>query len=431
MASFRKVLIITYDFYPDNSPNTYRWFNIAKNWQEKGVQVFVIAANKNQFPPYEEVNGIKIYRTGEYAIGNLKYSFDMQNNIAAIPVKKNFIRPKQMLIKLLRKIYNLTWSKLYWPDYAFLWKYSAYPAAKRLIQEEQIEKIITVSWMFTAHTIGLKLKENFKQLFWLAATVDPFSFNSKINNISIYTNQNEAIERKVFLNADLNSVLTERIKEEYILKFPEATKKIVVNKNVFLPINSNLTNKSEKKGIINLVFVGTLSEETRPPENLLALFNNLTLKYPQTQFELNFYGDFTNCLPTLLAAEGINKTVFLNSRKSKAEINVILNEADVLVNIGNSNKYQEPSKVIEYMYSGKKILNVCTINEDTSANLLKIYPLHLNVFPDALDLSTTLQCVFEFLNREMIIEKEVIDNILNDYLLNNVADKYYKYVFES
>ena len=56
-------------------------------------------------------------------------------------------------------------------------------------------------------------------------------------------------------------------------------------------------------------------------------------------------------------------------------MNNVIKEADVLINIGNNNKYQEPSKLIEYMYSGKKILNICSIEEDTSAELLKIYPV--------------------------------------------------------
>ncbi|MDB5288271.1 MAG: hypothetical protein JWR05_3220 [Mucilaginibacter sp.] len=427
----RKVLLISYDFYPDLSPNTYRWFNILKKWSGQGVQVFVISANKNQFSSYEEIEGIKIYRTGEFALGNLKYNFNKNNHKPnELSTKEAGINVKLIARKLVRKLYDITWSKLYWPDYAFLWKYTALPVANKLIKEERIDKIITVSWMFTAHTIGFNLKNRNNNLFWMADTVDPFSFNSKINNSQLYRKLNEIIERKIFLNADLNSVLTEKIKEECILKF-SGVSKIIVNNNLFVPADFDYTkNTTNEKNGVRLVFLGTLSESTRPPKNLLILFNKLVNKYPETKFELNFFGDLTTSLPTFSSYEYlIGKSIFLNGRISKDKVNTEIKDADVLVNIGNNNKYQEPSKVIEYMYSGKKILNICTIKEDTSANLLAKYPLHLNVFPDDLNSDSTLQSVFDFLVKKENVEKELLKEILNNYLLDTVADKYYDYIF--
>ncbi len=64
-----KILIISYDFYPENKPNAYRWYNVANKWQNEGSEVFVITANKNQYLPFEEVDGIKIYRSTEYFVG--------------------------------------------------------------------------------------------------------------------------------------------------------------------------------------------------------------------------------------------------------------------------------------------------------------------------------------------------------------------------
>jgi glycosyltransferase involved in cell wall biosynthesis len=427
----RKVLLITYDFYPDSSPNTYRWLNIVKKWREQGVQVFVVSANKNQFPSYEEVDGIKIYRTGEYAIGNLKYSFNKNNHTnAALIQNEPGINLKKIAKTLFRKLYDITWSKLYWPDYAFLWKYTALPVASKLIKDENIDKIITVSWMFTAHTIGYELKKTFKNVFWLADTVDPFSFNSKINNTPLYGKLNALIEKKIFLGADLNSVLTERIKSEYILKFPEISKKVVVGNNLFVPVNFDYTNNIDAENVVKMVFLGTLSEDTRSPKNLLILFDKLVSKYTKITFELSFFGELTDSMPTFSKYDSLlNKSVFLNGRISRDEVNTVIKNADVLVNIGNNNKYQEPSKVIEYMYSGKKILNVCIINEDTSASLLSKYPLHLNVFPDDLDSDLILQSVFNFIIKKENVQKKVLKEVLNDYLLDTVADKYYDYIF--
>jgi len=432
-SSSRKVLLITYDFFPDASPNTYRWFNIVKKWQDMGVQVFVISANKNKFPAYEEVDGIRIYRTGEFAIGNLKYNYNKTTE-HAVAQQKSGINIKQMAKGLVRKLYDITWSKLYWPDYSFLWKFTALPLACKIIEEEKIDKVITVSWMFTAHTIGYELKKKFNHLFWLADTVDPFSFNSKINNTELYGKLNVRTEKNVFLKADLNSVLTKQIKEAYSSKFPEAKDKIMVNNNVFLPVDFDYSKPANDNNLhpVKLVFLGTLSEDTRSPRNLLVLFKKLIDKFGDHNFELSFFGDYTTSLAAFSPYDSlINKSVFLNKRVSRDEVNSIIKDSDVLINIGNNNKYQEPSKVIEYMYSGKKILNICAITEDTSANLLSIYPLHMNVFPNDLNQEPTLHKVFEFLTEPGKVEKEVLKEILHDYFLDSVADKYYNSIFTS
>lgn len=426
-----KVLIITYDFYPDASPNTYRWLNIAKRWKDQGVEVYVISANKSQFSSYEDVDGIKIYRTGEFAVGNLKYNFNKQNRNAVGKSSARF-SIKGFVKMLIRKLYDMTWSNLYWPDYSFLWKFTALPIAVKLIKEQKIDKVITVSWMFTAHLIGYKLKTQFDKLFWLADTVDPFSFNSKINNRFLYGKLNVLTEKKVFYKADLNSVLTERIKEAYIARFPQAKEKIMVNNNVFLPIDFDYSKTSVPGTPIKLVFLGTLSEDTRSPKNLLILFERLINSFKDSKFELSFFGDFTTSLQVFSQYDHmINHSIFLNSRISRDEVNLVIKNADVLINIGNSNQYQEPSKVIEYMYSGKKILNVCTIVEDTSANLLEKYPLHLNVFPSDLYSDSTVTNVYNFLVSKDSVSKDFLSQILNNYLLNTVADKYYNSVFKS
>lgn len=426
----RKVLLITYDFFPDGSANSHRWYNIIKKWKEKDVQVFVISANKNQYVGYEEVEGIKIYRTGEFFIGKLKY--DKRDSGDKKRGEEELSTQAYAKTSFVRKLYNFTWAKLYWPDYAFLWRYTAYPLALKLIKDEEIDKIITVSWMFTAHLIGLKLKKKFKHIFWLSDTIDPFSLSNKINNIKLFGKWNDEVEKKVFMNSDVNSVLTERIRKEYINKFSLNHNKIIINKNIFLPGSFNFDKDPIVKddGILKLVFLGTLSEETRSPKNLLILIDRIYNKYPELNAEFHFYGDFTNSLAVFREySHLLDRIVFLNKKVTKNEVSLIMKRADVLINIGNSNPYQEPSKVIEYISSGKRILNVCAIEDDTSAELLKSYPLHINVFPKELVSNDKLDNVTNFLLGNATVDRKLIDELVKEYLVDNVADSYYNTMF--
>ncbi|AOW08153.1 glycosyltransferase family protein [Flavobacterium gilvum] len=419
-----KVLIICYDFFPEAKPNTYRWFNIVKKWyEEEGIEIHVISGAKNQFKNYEEVDGIKIYRTTEYLIGNLKYKYRNKVQEARVTEKRSL---GISLKKIIRVFYDFTWSKLYWPDHSFLWCFSVIPLAKRIIEENKIDKLITVSWTFSAHVIGYNLKRKFNSIFWLADTVDPFSIDKTVNNSFIYNGLNTSFERKIFEKANLNCVLTARIRDKYISIFPNLKNKIVVNNNIFIPSKFDYSKESEFwDKHIKLVFLGTLSEDVRSPKNLLLLFDRMVNKYPDVIFELNFYGEFSKSLirfneyPKLL-----NSSIFLNGFIDKSLVNNVIKEADVLINIGNNNKYQEPSKLIEYMYSGKKILNICSIEEDTSAELLKIYPLNLNVFPEDLKDEDVIEKVYNFLSTDDKVDSEMLDVLLKDFMLQEVSNKY-------
>lgn len=422
-----KVLIISYDFFPEGKPNTYRWFNIAKKWQNEGAEVFVISANKNQFSSFEEVEGVKIYRTTEYFIGNLKYKY---RNVAQADEKTNKLSFTNFLKKTLRFIYDYTWSKLYWPDYSFLWCFSAIPLASKIIKENKIEKLITVSWFFSAHLIGYNLKKKNKSLFWLADTVDTFSINGNINNPFLYKKLNLLYEKKVFLKADVNTVLTDRIKDKYISIFPQVVNKIEVINNIFIPVEFDYDKIDIDNPIIKFVFLGTLVENVRSPKLLLKFFDRLIKKNPNVVFELNFYGEYSNCLhhfydyPDLL-----NQSIFLRGYIDRDKVNDVIKKADLLLNIGNINEYQEPSKLIEYMYSGKKILNICSIVADTSEALLRNYPLAYSVFPDEIYNDEILDKVFDFITKEKKqINKETLNIILNDYFLDTISDKYFNLI---
>lgn len=424
-----KILILSYDFYPEGKPNTYRWFNIAKSWVNKGAEVYVVTADKNQYSAYEEIDGVKIYRTTEYFIGKLKYQYRESINNNSTVESKVYNKGFKIFLKgLIRKIYNVTWSNIYWPDHSFLWTFSAVPLASKIIEENNIDKLITASWTFSAHRIGDKLKKKFPNLYWLADTIDPFCFNARVNNLFLYNRLNVSYENKIFKRADFNSVLTEKIKKKYVSLFPALEHKIGVNNNIFIPVEFDYSKTIEDEKI-RLLFLGTLTKATRSPQNMLVLLDNLVEKYPHINIEIDFYGDFTDTkdefakYPKLL-----NNYIHLHNFITREEVNRVIKNADILLNIGNSNEYQEPSKLIEYMYSGKKVLNICTIENDTSAELLKQYPLSLSVYPCEINNDTTLEKLIIFFDGKEIVDRSKLKEILKNYLLETVADKYINFL---
>jgi hypothetical protein len=67
--------------------------------------------------------------------------------------------------------------------------------------------------------------------------------------------------------------------------------------------------------------------------------------------------------------------VILHGPVPRAQVQHALASANVLVNIGNSTPHQLPSKIVEYMMTGKPILNVVQRPNDPSGDVLGAYPL--------------------------------------------------------
>ncbi len=421
-----KILVISYDFFPDNSPNTYRWLNVLRKWNERGVEIHVLSFHKNNFTEYEEFEGIIIYRIGKSAFEKLK------SKIFNVSEKENYIPniQNQNIDKkgFIRKIYNLTWKKLYFPDFAFLWQSAALKKASEIIKKENITDLITVSWPFSDHVVGSRLKKKFVNINWIADTIDPFYLSKAVNNNFLYNSLNYNYEKKVLSSADVVTVLTDKLKHKYSKLYPSIKDKISVNHNIFVPYDRIQAADKENNGKTKLVFVGTLTPITRSPLNLLQLFDNLfNLNNNIFDLELHFYGDHKQCADIFEKYNYLlEQSIFLHGLVPREQIPTILDSASILINIGNNNEFQEPSKILEYIYFGKPILNVCSIEKDSSLEVLSKYDLNYNVFVNDIDDKQKEIELLSFLSNKHNITDEQINNILCDYLLPEVEKRYFK-----
>ena len=125
-------------------------------------------------------------------------------------------------------------------------------------------------------------------------------------------------------------------------------------------------------------FVGNLYKDIRTPDAAIQAFSLL-----QEEAELFFVGETYRFLQDKMN-ESVNNVHF-PGRKSKEEVARIYQEADILVNIGNAIDNQMPSKIFEYISTGKPILNFYKVPNCPTLKYLKNYPLALNLYePDVL-----------------------------------------------
>ena len=105
--------------------------------------------------------------------------------------------------------------------------------------------------------------------------------------------------------------------------------------------------------------------------------------------EISFYYKTTNKMnDKIINFNNEHDNIFiLNRNKEKKECNDAINDADMLLNIGNKVTNQTPSKIFEYISMGKPIINFYEDEKDTSYNVLKKYEMacNYNVNKDKID----------------------------------------------
>ena len=130
---------------------------------------------------------------------------------------------------------------------------------------------------------------------------------------------------------------------------------------------------------IVLRYMGSFHEDVRRPDTLMQFLNKLDAG----AFSVEFYGGCCGyvqkkyaTLPACLSLMG-NTTV--------ERCRELTRTADILINIGNDCTNQMPSKVFEYIASGKPILNFYTRGDEPGLQYLRRYPriLHLRNADDA------------------------------------------------
>lgn len=121
---------------------------------------------------------------------------------------------------------------------------------------------------------------------------------------------------------------------------------------------------------INLLYSGSLYS-SRKPSFLIDLKTILP-----SEFDIIFCGNCDNESDTeILKNEGIVCRGYCDQQKLEEEFS----QASIMINIGNTVKNQLPSKVIDYISTGKPIINLIQRNDCPSLEVLKDYPYALNI----------------------------------------------------
>lgn len=413
-----RILIVTHSFAPELTPRAFRWTAIARSLVASGHQVDVVCARPPGTPAQESIGDVEVYRVRDPL---------SRSPVGGVAEPK---RPPGLWRRLLRWVYGQTWRRLYWPDYACAWYFPAVRLASMLLAERKHDWIISVSHPFTGHLVGLALKRRNRKVSWLVDIGDPFCLmdDPAPNNIALYRQLSQRVDRSVLREAEVISVTTLGTRDAYARLFPESAEKIhVIPPLLSLPSGMAAdTTRRDTSGSFRLVYVGTLYRRLRSPVPLLNLFERLVSALPDVPLELHFLGNVNDSAELFHPYEHwLGSRLFVHGLVSRAHAQQTMQDAHVLINLGNHSATQLPSKVIEYVAMGKPILNLITIRDDSSVGVLASYPAALTLQVDGAAMSEAeVHRVAKFIADPPVVMAETIRDWLRPYTEQSVSQDY-------
>lgn len=183
---------------------------------------------------------------------------------------------------------------------------------------------------------------------------------------------------------------------------------------------------------INLNFVGKFYPKMRDPQYLFEIMEVIHSSNICLTMAGGFNGSFSQ---TFVDKYFSNKIPYLQyvGMLPPEEADALLMQADILVHIGNTDPILLPSKILDYISTGKPILNLYQHEECPTLEILDAYPLKLNIRVGSPITNELIQQIIEFCveNRGKQIPFEEIEPLYWQYTPRFVGEIFYKTLLEA
>lgn len=356
------IVAITGSFYPNvMAPSACVKPYLLDLAKEHDVEV-VCPVSNHHFSECVEIEGIKIHFVSSWINDRfVKTHTNLQENKHHMVSKFTSFGVrvfKYLQEEILPKPYDSTLVD------AYLTK------LKELNNESSIDVIISVTYPFHTHVVGLKYKELYPSVKWLTYTTDPLAYN-EANPIAPWKKKSAIkIEKQVYDACD-TCIITEELFDNVVKDY-----NINPDKVLALPylVETEKVPREERKNInskAQVLYAGCLFYRVRDPRTMLGVFSKLT----NVDLRLYVTGD-RQCRKML--KEKYPSNIHINEVVPRDEYFRLLSQADVLVNLSNNAKLQAPHKLMELVSTGKPIINFYYY-KNAGYSIIEKYPLGINI----------------------------------------------------
>lgn len=401
----KKILIVSHQFLPFISPRTTRWNLLIDELIKRGNEVTVLSGTN---PENMEKNYNILYFGSKQISSSISKvrvnSQDSSNNIL-----------KTTIYSVLKKIYRFLFKTFSWPDYAMFWVFTILKNRGRI--ENNYDIIISVSLPFTSHLCAYLIQKKI-QADWFMDIGDPFSLktNSPENNKFIYFYLNKFYERKFYQKASKIIFTHNEVAELHKTKFKIDQSKIVIGYPValvneeYVKISQNFNYKIKP---LKIGYFGALTNSVREPKNYINSIANIYDDHIDHEWYIN-----KESKKLFSSVKNLSHHQFFDIVPRKDAIEIMIKKIHILLSIGNLNKYQMPSKVIEYLSLGKPVLHFAEIEDDPLYNFEELFD-NLMVINNKTT-KNELEAYFENIKEKG--PKINLDNLINKFSASKLID---------
>lgn len=352
------ILFVLGSVYPIDDANSNIINRIAVNLSSRQTDINIYELgfdNQNMSISKKTVNGVTIYGMGD----PLKTRF---SEALKSYLDDAFFQQKNKLITHLIRKPNLAIEYIFKKVLYGNIQRSYRTQIKKICIKDSIDVVICVSYPFSTAMAAAKLK---KKLPFIYYQLDPY-FNHYLSS-----DKRKALKHERYVCKKADAILmTNLIYDDYM---HSPLKKYLLKTSVLqFPIielsykYDNIPDLVDEE-ITKFAYVGTLYKDIRSPSYLFSIMKELVFRGNKVHLDL---------VGPLVGDIEIPKAEWLtyHGRLSVSEAKVIMQQADILVNIGNSIRNQMPSKIFEYFSTGKPIINLFKIDNCPTLPYTNRYP---------------------------------------------------------
>ena len=293
-----------------------------------------------------------------------------------------------------------------WPEEPFSDLDPFYQAIAKEIDSERPDIVICSVGSLHNICIGSRIKDNYPDIKYVPYFLDSILGGAKLRVMPSVFHNKRAVkyEEKFLKNAD-SIVMMKYVESKYrsLSHLPSYFSKIkFLDLPLYNPNNTSVVaeHKHFAPNTINIFFAGSMPKNIRDPRFVVSVFQRV--KRP----DLNLYIAGTSYYQEELDNLAKNDSrVHLLGVIPHEKVLELMNEADILLSIGNNLDCMIPCKIFEYMSTGKPILATYKRETDPSIGYFSIYKNSLLLDENA-DLEETSKRIASFLKRVKDSDKQ-------------------------
>ncbi len=242
--------------------------------------------------------------------------------------------------------------------------------AKKIIDANNIDTVICVYRPVESLVAGIKLKRLYKKKIKVVSCFfDNFQetiFTNKYKLKILHFNEARLLRK---LHKSFDGLLLLKYYKETFKKILGTEEKLhyIGIPNLVCPNNHQKTRDNDKK---ILVYAGSFYDKVRNPDKPLEYLYALCKGF--TNLEMHFYSWGCEDVVKKWQLE-LGDKLILHGKVDAQIASAAINDADILLNIGNDLPAQVPGKLFEYFSTGKPVINWCFRDDDPAMQEYKKY----------------------------------------------------------